>query len=338
MKLLIIGSDFEWSIEKKFIREFGKIGFSVKLLPAQNWFYEYYYKNIINKVLFRLGLSFIIKRINIKLLQEVNKMNPDLIWVFKGMEVLPGTLKIWKSQNIKLINYNPDNPFVFTGKGSGNKNVTNSIHLFDIHLSYNRKVLNELIGKGLECEFFPFAVDINFEPIDEDLTPIDKLVFVGNPDEQRVKFINNLASVGVPMVVFGNNWKNFKLHTSIELNGPVDAIQFQKIARTYRAMLNIMRTHNLDSHNMRSLEIPGFGGIQLASRTKDHQSFFTEGKEVFLFADVLEAQKKWEAILKLTNSELWKLRTSAVEKVKCAHSYEKRAFEFGNFLNGFDAL
>lgn len=328
MRIVLIGSNYEWSIENKFIRHLQKLGYTVELLPAQNWFYEFYYRSFINKLLYRLGFSSVIKTINNRLLHDVKRFNPNIIWVFKGMEVLPKTLKIWKNKNIKLVNYNPDNPFVFTGKGSGNKNITNSINLFDIHLSYDHQVLKELKTRGLECAFFPFAVDINHVQFNEELKPIDKLAFVGNPDKQRVAFINELAQLSVPLVVFGNNWANFKLDDSIEINGPVDVSQFQDIARNYRAMLNIMRIHNPDSHNMRSLEIPGFGGIQLATRTKDHQSFFEENKEIFLFDNASEAQKKWETILKLTKSELLKIRNSAVQKVKSAHSYEQRVLEF----------
>lgn len=337
LRVLLIGSDYEWSIENKFIRELHKIGFEVSILPAQNWFYKYYYKNIFNKVLFRSGLSLINQKINYQLIKKVSYFNPDIIWVFKGMEVLPSTLKKWKNLNIKLVNYNPDNPFIFTGRGSGNKNVTNSIDLYDLHLSYDHQVLNELKNRGLKCAFFPFAIDINLEPINEELTPIDKLAFVGNPDNQRVAFMNDLAHLGVPLVVFGNNWDKFKLDESIEINGPVDATKFQKIARNYRAMLNIMRIHNPDSHNMRSLEIPGFGGIQLASRTKDHQTFYLEGKEVFLFDDAFEAKEKWKALMKMTNLELLKLRNSAVQRVKSVHSYEQRALEFKNLINELNA-
>lgn len=332
MRIVLIGSNYEWSIENKFIRELSKRGYTVELLPAQNWFYEFYYKSFINKLLYRLGLSSVIISINNRLLENVKHLNPDIIWIFKGMEVLPKTLKNWKNQNIKLVNYNPDNPFVFTGKGSGNKNVTDSIDLFDLHLSYDHQVLKDLKSRGLKCAFFPFAVDINHIQFNEELKPIDKLAFVGNPDKQRVVFINELAQLGVPLVVFGNNWAKFKLNKSIEKNGPVDASQFQDIARNYRAMLNIMRIHNPDSHNMRSLEIPGFGGIQLATRTKDHQTFFEENEEIFLFDNASEAQKKWETIQKFTNSELLKLRSSAMQKVKIVHSYEQRVLELKELL------
>lgn len=333
MRIVLIGSNYEWSIENKFIRELQKLGFEVTLLPAQNWFYKFYYKSFINKFLYRFGLSSIIKRINNRLLESVKLFNPDIIWIFKGMEVLPKTLNIWKNQNIKLVNYNPDNPFIFTGTGSGNINVTNSIDCFDLHLSYDHQVLKELKSRGLKCAFFPFAVDISQIQLNEELKPIDKLVFVGNPDKQRVAFINELAQLGVPLVVFGNNWAKFKMDESIDVYGSVEASQFKDIVRNYRAMLNIMRIHNPNSHNMRSLEIPGFGGIQLAARTKDHQSFFEENEEIFLFDNASEAQKKWETILKLTNSDMLKLRNSALQKVKFSHSYEQRAKELINLLS-----
>ena len=42
-----------------------------------------------------------------------------------------------------------------------------------------------------------------------------------------------------------------------------------------------MRIHNPDSHNMRSFEVPGVGGIMVAPDTKEHRIFFEVGKEIF---------------------------------------------------------
>ena len=57
----------------------------------------------------------------------------------------------------------------------------------------------------------------------------------------------------------------------------VESSDFWKVLRKYRVQLNLMRPHNLDSHNMRSIEVPAVGGIGLFPDTPDHERFFEKG-------------------------------------------------------------
>jgi len=50
---------------------------------------------------------------------------------------------------------------------------------------------------------------------------------------------------------------------------------------------------------MRSFDIPGVGGIMLAPRTADHQLYFEDGKEVFLFKDIGECVKSIQELLSM---------------------------------------
>lgn len=335
-KILVIGSNYEWSIEKRYLKELNIKNFIAEIYPLQNKFFDYYYKSIIHKIIYRLGLSNILKRLNNELLLFVGSFQPTHIWVFKGMEVLPSTLKIFKEKGIKLINYNPDNPFVFTGRGSGNKNITQSVSLYDWYLSYDRSVVQQLKAMKVHADLFPFAID--FEQTDillENRLSIPRLAFIGNPDHERVIFINQLAALGVPLDVYGHDWNRNRLHPNIKLFGSLLRANYQKKVPQYKAVLNIMRIHNLDSHNMRSLEIPAFGGIQLASRTTDHALFFEEGKEVFLFSNAAEAAEQWVKILSLSNQYLLEGVQSAQHKLLQEHSYAAR---IDYFLNGLTHL
>src|ERR1700709_2858403 len=148
MKILLVGSDQVWSLERIFLKYLREAGVDTELFAAQNLFYEYNGRSIINKIKLKLGLSHIYESINSQFLNTVERFGPDTVWIFKGMEISPASLNYLRSKNIKLANYNPDNPFIFTGKGSGNKYVTDSIGLYDLHFTYNLEV-----KKRLEEEF-----------------------------------------------------------------------------------------------------------------------------------------------------------------------------------------
>ncbi len=122
MRLLIVGSDSSYAIERPYVKYIGqnKMVSAIDFFAAQNQFLGYYNSSTLNKILYRLGLSAILKVINRDLKERIEKFGPSVILIFKGMEVFPGTLRWIRSRNIRLVNYNPDNPFVFSGKGSGN--------------------------------------------------------------------------------------------------------------------------------------------------------------------------------------------------------------------------
>jgi spore maturation protein CgeB len=203
-------------------------------------------------------------------------------------------------------------------------------------LSYDRSVVQQLKGIKVHADLFPFAID--YDKKDVPLTTrlsIPRLAFIGNPDQERVIFLNQLAALGVPLDVYGHDWNRNRLHPNITLFDALSRSDYKKLAPQYKAVLNIMRIHNVDSHNMRSIEIPAFGGVQLASRTTDHTIFFEEGKEVFLFSNAAEAAQQWSAILNLSYQYLLEGVQSAQNKLLQEHSYAAR-IDF--FLEGLAHL
>jgi spore maturation protein CgeB len=327
MRILIVGADYKWAIEHHFVKHFSGIGLTVELFPAQRYFYEYYYKNIVTKLICRLGLSRIYHEINANLLKRVEEFKPDIVFVFKGMEVLPDTLITLKQAGIKLVNYNPDNPFIFSGYGSGNKNVSESLKLFDLHLTYNLEILEKLKSMQLKSEFFPFAFEAGVDKAPEliEADEVLKPCFLGNPDKSRVEFLNQLADRGVKLDVYGNDWAKNNIHPNIKAFPPVYGDEMISVLRKYRIQLNLMRIHNLNSHNMRSLEIPGHGGVQLAPRTVEHEMLFREGEEIFLYNDVDDCVGQIDKLMCLSFAEALGIRNTAQYTAQSEHTYKQRA-------------
>ncbi len=329
MKILIIGSDYKWSIERFFVSHFKELDCEVKVFPAQNLFFDYYYNSNFQKVLFKLGISSIVKKINNHAIDFVDKFSPDIIWIFKGMEILPQTLVFWRSKGIKLVNYNPDNPFIFSDRGSGNLNITNSINLYDCHFTYNLEIKNVLeVKHKVRTVLLPFACDVSQILYNECANEIEilKVCFLGNPDKTRASFIQQLADNGIEIDVYGNDWSKFINHKNITLHPPVYGIEQWKVLRKYRVQINLMRIHNLDSHNMRSFEIPGIGGIQVAPFTDEHAGFFIDNQEIFLFHDIDDCVKKIDYLLTLSIAEAQQLRMNARNVViNKKHTYKDRS-------------
>jgi len=337
-RILIVGSNQVWSLERIYFKHLQSLGHEMELFAAQDQFYSYYGKGFINKLIFRSGLSNIYRGINEELIKKVNEFNPELIWVFKGMELLPSTLKQIKVHGAILVNYNPDNPFLFSGRGSGNINITRSMDSYHAHFTYDRNIQQTIIKKyKLPCYLLPFGFELSSE-LYYDCTQQEevlKLCFIGNPDAERIKILEQLAEF-LPLDVYGNHWEKYTTNKNITSNPPVYGVEFWKTLYRYRVQLNLMRPHNPNSHNMRSFEVPAVGGIGLFPDTIDHKEYFYNAGMVYLFSNTKSCIYEATSILNLAPDK-------AKEKRIHAHkaSWEKE-YDYldrtKQFLNSIDEL
>lgn len=328
-KILIVGSDQVWSIEKIYLKYLSEIGLETELFAAQNFFFKYYNPGLINKIFFRLGISSIYKKINALLLEKAKQYKPDIIWIFKGMEIFPETIDQLKLSGIKVANYNPDNPFIFSGRGSGNENVKNSTGKYNLHFAYDRTVQKKIADEySIKTAYLPFGFELS-ESLYEDCVAqkeIIKVCFLGNPDNERAFFLKSLLDAGIQIDLYGNDWNKFINHQNASVFPPVYGDEFWKILRRYRVQINLMRIHNINSHNMRSFEIPAVGGIMIAADTPEHRMFFENEKEIFLFKNLNECKERINYVLNLSAEDANKIRNHArLRSISSGYSYKDRA-------------
>lgn len=342
MRILIVGSNQHWAIERiylKYLREFNPDTF---LFASQNLLHNYLNSSLLNKIYYRIGLSRIYKNINSQLIQYVEEIKPDVIWVFKGMEVLPETLNMFKKKGIKLVNYNPDHPFIISGRGSWNKNVFNAVGLYDLHFCYSKSLMKKIKDEyKIRTEFLPFGFELDpeiFEKV-KNVPEIIKVCFIGNPDKIRANIIKNLVNKGIEVDVYGHNWNRyFKIdeNEKLKIFDAVYADKFWEVARKYRVQLNIFRPHNFGSHNMRSFEVPGIGGILLAPNTDDHKSYFVPDSEIFLYNDIKSCIQKINYLMNLSKSDVEIIRDKARNRsINSGYMYKNQALKV---LGYFDEL
>ena len=268
---------------------------------------------------------------NARLIDEVAAFQPSVVWVFKGMEIYPGTLRALRESGITLANYNPDHPFNFFSRGSGNDNIRRSIPEYHLHITYSHKIATELRERypGVRVAVIPFGHDVSDDVFarisDED--EILRACFVGAPDVQRCRTILRLAQSGIPMDVYGPGWKRFlKSSASIRIHPAVRGEDMLRTLRRYRVQLNFFRPHNIDSHNMRTFEVPACAGIMLGNDSVEHRAFFESGREAFFFADEGEMIDLARQILAMPKDKADRIRLAARERsVESGYSYRHRA-------------
>jgi spore maturation protein CgeB len=330
MKILLVGADHEAAIERFYIQYMRALGAEVHVFAANRRFADWYGGSLTRKVRFRLGLTLIYRRINAEFRRVVKAQRPDLIWVFKGMEIYPSSLRWARKRRITMANYNPDNPFVFSGRGSGNANVTRSLGLYDLQLTYDLGTQRELerLYPDVPVFYLPFGYEVDdalYRSLEGE-PEVLRACFLGTPDAHRAAFLNALSERGVPLDVYGVGWDAYVKDPGIRVHGPVYDQDFWRCLRKYRVQINLMRPHNPSSHNMRTFEVPGVGGIALMFDTPEHRGFFVEGKEAFFFQDLDDCELKARAILSMSPAQASRVREQArARSITSGYSYEARA-------------
>jgi len=301
-------------------------------------------ESIINRIAQRALPYIYLKEINRNIIRSVEAFKPDLIWIFKGMEIFPETLEYAKKKGIKLVNYNPDHPFFFAASGSGNAFVKNSIPVYDLHLSYSHKILNDLwAGYQIKGEYLPFGFEISDQIYarSASVPEIEKACFVGRADDERHRVIQLLLKQGIPVDVYGPGWdKYFKNNGKQKVSDGVYDDSLWTVIRSYRLQLNVFRPQNHNSHNMRSFEIPGIGGIMLAPWSEEHIAFFESGREAYFFKNDEDLVRLSRKILALDKNQALEIRQAArLRSVRDGYSYTERSKQaYGYFTRLFNNM
>jgi spore maturation protein CgeB len=328
MKILLVGSSKPWSIERYFVKYLRQLGAEVVLYGSGDIVFDFHTKNLVNKVLFHSKLKTMYPEVNRGLLIEARRISPDVIWVFKGMEIYPETLRQLGREGFMLANFNPDHPFIFVGRGSGNKNVTDSVGCYDLHFCYQRQLQHDIKSRyNIETCFLPFAYEkddvIYADP--SDIKEVNKVCFQANPDPYRVEMISLFSCAGIAVDVFGHGWQKTRIGKmkGVTAHPLANRSDFWQMNQSYRVQLNLFRKHNFGSHNMRTFEIPVVGGIQLTPFSEEQAEFFKEGEEVFFFRSNEDLIDTARNLMARSESEIAEVRFQARKKsleTPCAFS------------------
>jgi hypothetical protein len=268
---------------------------------------------------------------NRRLLKVTSSAQPDVVWIFKGMEVFPATLRALRARGITLVNYNADHPYLHFFRGSGNGNVRKGIPEYHLHLTYSHRIARELHERfrGLRVTVVPFGHEVSdevFASIDGE-DEIRRVCFLGNPDAHRALNVRRLLEAGLAVDLYGYRWDRFlNPHPMLRISDQATGMDMLRTLRRYRVQLNFFRPHNVDSHNMRSFEVPACGGIMLGEDSIEHRHFFEHGREAFFFGSAEEMIGLARHLLALPENEAYSIRRAARRRsVTGGYSYRDRA-------------
>jgi spore maturation protein CgeB len=286
---------------------------------------------LMHRVACYLAPGYAFPEANARLKLQVNTLCPDVLWLFKAMEIYPETLRKLRQRQIMLVNYNADHPFRYFARGSGNNNVRRAIPYYHLHLTYSERIRREMLERypGIQIGVVPFGHDVGdavYGQISGEVETV-RACFLGNPDQHRRENIERLLEAGVPVDVYGYRWDRFlKPSPLLRMHGQVVGDEMLRTLRRYRVQLNFFRPHNADSHNMRTFEVPACGGIMLAEDSFEHRAFFESGHEAFFFRTPKEMVEGARFLLDMPTSRADAVRRAArARSMSSRYAYRDRA-------------
>ena len=321
-KILIIGSNEKFTLEKMYFRALKNLKHTVRIYHTGNTiknryisFIEKYLSFISNFFIRKLFVSFISKA----------KNNYDLIIIVKGLYITKNfILNIKKiSPKSKIINIYPDDPTITSTRNLSNKNVIECIELFDFFCHYSERVMKKIkkLKPKSKLLYLPLGYDeLLHKRYKKNIKDIkkykDTVNFIGSYDDERFNILKSLNYKN--LLIAGSNWKNID-----SLQKPIFGKELSTIISNSLVSINILRDQCKNSHNMRTFEIPAMGGLMLTTRSKQQNFFFKEDEECLMFSGKKELQKKIKDIIK-NKKKIQELKDRAYLKSR-KHSYTNRS-------------
>jgi spore maturation protein CgeB len=333
--LLLLGSFEVGAIERYFLKELRKLPMEVQWLDVVTDYYNVLNRSLLNKVINKLDCNILLKGINTRIYQQIVGKEYDIILVIKGSTLWPDTLRQLKNHCKILCCYSPDHPYEFYSEGAGNNNIKNSISLYDLYFTYSHQIATELKKLfKVHTYVIPFGFDDSMTPALEKINELkDSFVFVGSFDRERYRWLEQVKSSR--LVIYGERKWSSRTFGNSKVNKSFKgySVLEQELVNTTvaaKAMINLLRKQNLltNSHNMRTFEVPGYGGLLISQRTEEQMDFFKENVEALYFDSVEELNEKMEYLEKHPEQVLKVKRAGKLKSISADYSYRRRMRDF----------
>ncbi len=269
MKILLVGSKHKSSIENMYFDAFKSLKKKIYFLN----FKSFIELNFIEKIIYKIFPNFFLLINFRKLKKKLKDGNYTHIIFFNSGNLNFTDLNNLKNNNKKIyfINILSDNPF-WNLDNQNKKDIKKILTLFDKVFSWSKDIIK--IYKKKNIKYLPFAFSNKYKNI-LGKKIIEKVLFFGSWDKERESIISKIDPKYID--IFGNNWSkaNSKFKQMYNINYfELTGNELSKKIQEYLICLNLMRPQVKNSHNMRSFEVLGNGGIMLSKSTLEHSRLF----------------------------------------------------------------
>jgi hypothetical protein len=309
-RIVVVGIPAKFGIRNSLVTAFRRSGCTVELLDLGPWSPAWLVSAAFRRPALGVGFRREFRR-RADMLAEHGRA--DLVLVFKGELLSRGLIDQLRLRfGSPVVCWNPDSPFddSISNCGAG---IPQTIRAYDAYITWADDVAERLSAVAARVLVIPFAWDPEImQPATGHGVAVGRIVFIGTGTSGRSALLHSLAHLH-PMV-FGNRWPKIE---GVDIRPPIFGTEFCRIVGEAKWNLNLLRPQNERSHNMRTFELVGAGGSQVAPQTDDHRRFLSGDSLTALF----QSKEELESILRSDPCE----RPPRPPSLLKGHTYDDRA-------------
>ena len=236
------------------------------------------------------------------LLRDVREHAPHLVVLVKAMGVLESTVQALRADGARVVNVFPDNPFDAMAVNPLGGLLLSQFRALSAVFVHDRFAVAQLRRLGIAARFLAFARDplIQHPGAWGDALPdAPELVFVGNPDSERIRYLRAVQDLGLGL---WGNWHLAKLAPDDPLSrcvrgGELTGADMVRTMHGGKLSINVLRGSQKTAHNMRTFESPACGVCTLSEASPGVLELMEDGKEVVSFSSPAELRERARFLL-----------------------------------------
>jgi hypothetical protein len=286
-RVVVVGEPAEAGLHNSLVTALRNSGCTVELLRLGLWNPNWLASAAVRRPMLATGLR---REFGRRIDMMAEDGHADLVLVLKGPLLNSRSIDHLRSRfGSQVVCWNPDSPFdnAVSNCGAG---IPKAIGAYDAYITWAHDLAERLSAVAARVLVIPFAWDPELmPPTAGDGVAEGRIVFVGTGTRERSAWLQSLSHLR-PMV-FGTRWPKIE---GVDIRPPVRAVEFCKIVGEAKWNLNLLRPQNVLSHNMRTFELVGAAGNQVAPQTNDHRRFLGSDSRTVLF----RSKQELESILR----------------------------------------
>ena len=221
----------------------------------------------------------------------------DLLWVDKGIFIVPGTIEAINAR--KRIHYTPDTAIVF----NRSPHFFSSIPLYDFCITTKSFEIEGYRARGANKVLFCTQ---GYDPdIHHPSTPFGQkagAVFIGLGEEGKERYLALLLEAKIKVTLAGVQWERFvrryRNNPLLDYRGPgVFGAAYARLLSGARVGLGLLSKRFPELHTTRTIEIPACGTAMAGERNSDTLNIFSED-QALLFGDGNELLEKVQCAIR----------------------------------------
>jgi spore maturation protein CgeB len=259
------------------------------------------FERIAHGVLWRLGLPLDANRSVARLEADIIKHRPDVVFIDSSQFISAAVLRRFRERHRALyVYYTPDNILY---RGNRSRWLLTSLPHWDLFFTTKMTKVQQLKRLGVTRAI---GVGKSFDPIlhqplsQEEVGPEFEqfdAVFMGAYEREREEAVSALATAGMRVVVYSNDWPRSRRPANVEVRGVVVGRDYVRALHYGKIALCFLRKIMDDQITQRSMEITAVGRPMLGEKTAEHDQHFLEGREYAGFRDIPELVAQAKSLL-----------------------------------------